>query len=147
MKREKEDFLAEVKAESKLESENKNPKEMNMTQELAEAFNRAYVQATQLVNINAVQVERHLREKTDEITTTCDQDQAILNCFKDKLDSCIKAREFTFAVTELTEDTLRVCLYIVRWLNRERNMNIDVEATARRKAVESVFHPSESPTS
>ena len=138
MKREeKKDFLAEVKAESKLESENKNPQKMNMTPELSEAINLAYVQATQLININAVQVERHLREKTDEITTTCDQDQAILNCFKDKLDSCIKAREFTFAITDLAESIQRVCLYIVRWLNRERNMNIDVETTARRKSVES----------
>ena len=99
MKREKEDFLAEVKAESKLESENKNPQKMNMTPELAEAINLAYVQATQLININAVQVESHLREKLEEITTTCDQDQSILDCFKDKLDSCIKARQFTFDVT------------------------------------------------
>lgn len=138
MKREeRKDFLAEVEVESKLESENKNQKEMNMTQELAEAIHLAYVLATHLVNINGVQVERHLREKTDEITTTCDQDQAILNCFKDKLDSCIKARESTFDVTELTEAIQRVCLYIVRWLNRERNMNIDVETTARRKSVES----------
>ena len=52
MKREeKKDFLAEVEAESKLESENKNPKEMNMTQELAEAIHLTYVQATHLINI------------------------------------------------------------------------------------------------
>lgn len=138
MKREeKKDFLAEVEAESKLESENKNPKGLNMTQALAEAIHLAYVLAMWLVNINGVQVESHLREKLEEITTTCDQDQSILDCFKDKLDSCIKARQFTFDVTELTEAIQRVCLYIVRWLNRACNMNIDVETTARRKAVES----------
>lgn len=137
MREEKKEFLAEVEAESKLESENKNPKEMNMTQELAEAIHRAYVEATHLTNINVVQIERHLRKETDEIKCGCDQDQVILNCFKDKLDSCIKAREFTFDVTELTEAIQRVCLYIVRWLNRECSMNIDVETTARRKAIES----------
>lgn len=138
MKREeKKEFLAEVEAESKLESENKNPKGLNMTQALAEAIHLAYVLAMWLVNINGVQVESHLREKLEEITCSCDQDQSILDCFKDKLDSCIKARQFTFDVTELTEAIQRVCLYIVRWLNRACNMNIDVETTARRKAVES----------
>lgn len=138
MKREeRKDFLAEVEAESKLESENKNPKGLNMTRALAEAIHLAYVLAMWLVNINGVQVESHLREKLEEITCSCDQDQSILDCFKDKLDSCIKARQFTFDVTELTEAIQRVCLYIVRWLNRACNMNIDVETTARRKAVES----------
>lgn len=137
MREEKKEFLAEVETESKLESENKNPKGLNMTQALAEAIHLAYVQATHLENINGMQVEKHLREGLEKSTTTCEEDQSILDCFKDKLDSCIKAREFTFDVTELTEAIQRVCLYIVRWLNRACNMNIDVQTTARRKAVES----------
>ena len=130
-------FLEEVKIESELESRNTNSKEMNMTAELAQSIHAAYVMATQRPNINGMQVEMNLQEELNRITTTCEQDQLILDCFKDKLDSCIKARTFTFDITELTEAIQRVCLYIVRWLNKAYNMNIDVETSARRKSVKS----------
>ncbi len=55
----------------------------------------------------------------------------------DGLVNCYRERKMTFEITDFVTELNSVVMYIIRWLNEEKQANIDINWYARRKALES----------
>jgi len=111
---------------------------MNMSDKLATIIHNSYAFSAQQSSINAVEVEENLLQVLNTIQLS-DKDELILDYFLDKLSKSILARggDKTFQSTNICTDILHICMYIVAWLNEKYQAEIDVNITARRKALES----------
>lgn len=107
-----------------------------MQQTTLDLIHDAYVTATKLSCINAVEVEENLMRILD--TTFFDpEDVPKVDYFLDKVFKSILARRLTFQSTNLCTEVLHTAMYIVAWVNQEFKKEIDANITARRKALES----------
>lgn len=115
---------------------------MNMSPMMANQIHEEYVKASASSCRNAVEVEEVMEkslEKLDDEGTIVqtEKDQVILDYFMDKLHKSILARKQTFQATNLCTELLHAFIYLVAWLNKKYEANIDANITARRKSLES----------
>lgn len=99
-------------------------------------IHEAYVKATNVSSINAVEVEENLIRLLDD-TLILKEDIPAMDYFLDKVSKSIRARQLTFQSTNLCTEILHATMYIVAWVNQSFQKEIDTNITARRKSLES----------
>ena len=71
------------------------------------------------------------------VADSCEEDNQCFDFFLDGVRGSKEIRKQTFKLTNLTIDINFVIMYIVIWLNNEKNLHIDINLNARRKSLES----------
>lgn len=87
--------------------------------------------------INGVEVCKRLYCILENQKVETQEDEQVLDYFLNKLQRTIAARKNTYAATNMCSEILFVTMLIVAWLNHDESLGLDVNMTARRKAVES----------
>lgn len=106
-----------------------------MKQETFDLIHRNYVLAVEQSN-NILEIIRNLSRLLSECNV-CAEDSLQFDAFLYSLERAVKKREKTFELTNLASDISFVIMYIIVWLNTTQNKHIDINLTARRKALES----------
>ena len=106
-----------------------------MKQETFDLVDGKYVIAVEESN-NILEIIRNLSKLLSECTV-CGEDTLQFGAFLYSLERAVKKREKTFELTNLASDISFVIMYIIIWLNTTKDKHIDINLTARRKALES----------
>lgn len=86
--------------------------------------------------INIIDILQKLLDKLSEYKVPAKDSQEFDNLYRN-IESSIKIRKKTFLLTNMVSDIVFTMLYIGIWANAERDLNIDINIMARRKALES----------
>lgn len=109
----------------------------NMTQETLDFLHRAYNRiASSPKTSNIIDILEEL-QMIIELYNAPAEDVDELEIFCKNINSSIKARKKTFQLTNMVADIVYTMMYIAIWANSERNLDIDINILARRKALES----------
>ena len=96
-------------------------------------YNVAVNTATSMQEIPEI-MHRNLKDLKTDIP---EEDASVFFSFMDGLVNCYRERKMTFEITDFVTELNSVVMYIIRWLNEEKQANIDINWYARRKALES----------
>lgn len=106
-----------------------------MRQETFDLIHRNYNLAAEQSN-NILEIVKNLYELLSKCDV-CEEDSLQFDAFLNSLERAIKKREKTFELTNVASDISFVIMYIIVWLNDTKKKHIDINLTARRKALES----------
>ena len=106
-----------------------------MKQETFDLIHRNYNLAAEQSN-NILEIVKNLYKLLSECDV-CTEDSLQFDAFLNSLERAIKKREKTFQLTNVASDISFVIMYIILWLNDTKSKHIDINLTARRKALES----------
>lgn len=108
-----------------------------MTQETLNFLHEAYNDiASSPETSNIINILNELLKKLDSYIVP-DADTEEFDMFYRNIKSSISTRLKTFQLTNMVSDIVFTMLYVGIWANAERNLNIDINILARRKALES----------
>jgi len=108
-----------------------------MTHETLQFIHRSYLDVIeQPENKNIVDILMDLFDKLSKYEPS-EEDSQEFDIFLRNIDSSIRIRRKTFALTSLVSDIVFTIIYIVIWANAEKKLDIDINIMARRKALES----------
>lgn len=96
-------------------------------------YNVAVGEASSMQEIPEI-MHRNLKDLKTDIP---EEDASVFFSFMDGLVNCYRERKMTFEITDFVTELNSVVMYIIRWLNEEKQANIDINWYARRKALES----------
>lgn len=106
-----------------------------MTQQTLDLIHRAYQESIS-TSSNLMEIIQNLYNILDSYEVS-EEDSQAFDTFIDGLRGSIQFRKKTFQITNLTTYLNITMMYIVLWLNKTKNMHIDINWYARRKALES----------
>lgn len=96
-----------------------------------QSYQRSVAKATDVLGI-----VQHLYDDLS-IAEVAEEDVPTFDSFVDGVRGCLQYRRQTFKLTNFVTDINFVLMYIIIWLNSTKNMDIDINLNARRKALES----------
>ena len=85
---------------------------------------------------NILEIVQNLYNILDEIEVA-EEDSSTFDSFLDGLRGCINSRKKTFEITNMITYVNITFMYIILWLNKTQNVNIDINWYSRRKSLES----------
>ena len=108
-----------------------------LTQKTLSFLHESYLEISRSKEpLNTKDIFRLLKEKLETYSAP-KKDQDEVDDLLRKLDTSYHVRCKTFQLTNMASDIVYVMMYIAIWANQERELDIDINIIARRKAVES----------
>lgn len=108
-----------------------------MTQKTLDFLHVAYNEvAMTSTTSNIIDILKGLLEKLSEYDVP-DEDAQEFDSFLRNLETSIRIRQKTFQLTNMVSDIVFTMMFIAIWANTQRNLDIDINTIARRKALES----------
>lgn len=106
-----------------------------MTQETLNLIHRSYQEALEKSS-NIIQIVQNLFDILNKAEVP-DEDSTAFDAFVDGLRNCMKIRTMTSDLTDTVTYITITIMHIIKWLNIEKQCNIDVILHGRRKSLES----------
>ena len=106
-----------------------------MTQETLNLIHRSYQEALEK-STNIIQIIENLFDIL-VVAEVPDEDSTAFDAFIDGLRNCLKIRKMTSDITDIVTYITITIMHIIKWLNIEKETNIDIILHGRRKSLES----------
>lgn len=106
-----------------------------MTKETLKLIHRSYQEALEMSE-NILETVQNLYNILDELEVA-KEDSSTFDSFLDGLRGCINSRKKTFEITNMITYVNITFMYIILWLNKTQNVNIDINWYSRLKSLES----------
>lgn len=106
-----------------------------MTKTTLQLIHRSYQEALEMSK-NLLETVQNLYNILDEIEVA-EEDSSTFDSFLDGVRGCINSRKKTFKITNMITYINITLMHIILWLNKTKNVNIDINLDSRRKSLES----------
>ena len=108
-----------------------------MTQKTLDFLHAAYNEIAETPKTsNIIDILQELLNKLD-VYDTPEKDSEEFDILYRNIETSIRTRKITFPLTTMVSDIVFTMMFIAIWANNQRNLDIDINTIARRKALES----------
>lgn len=108
-----------------------------MTQKTLDFLHAAYNEIAETPKTsNIIDILQELLNKLD-VYDTPEKDSEEFDILYRNIETSIRTRKKTFQLTNMVSDIVFTLMFIAIWANNQRNLDIDINTIARRKALES----------
>lgn len=106
-----------------------------MKQKTKNLLHRTYEDSV-VASSNIIEIIENLHHSLTKVSNIPDEDQSLFDGFLKGVYTSKMIRHQTFEMTNLATDIATVMMHISIWLHSTQNINVDINITARRKALE-----------